>query len=104
MVEYSLANNSYLRFYLAPKVSRPADFGRNHKLTHNRLVTRSKRGLQGITKHDHGMKRCLRRFSDLLEEKDGAAKEHVLRLGDDKCCYTKSNKMIIPSRTVQLTK
>lgn len=95
MVEYSLANNSYLRFYLAPKVSQAAEFCRKYKLTYDRLVMRSKCGLQGVTEHDHGMKRCLRRFSDLLEEKDGAAKEHVPGLEDDKCYYTKSNKMII---------
>lgn len=41
------------------------------------------------------MKRCFRRFSDLLEERNRAAKEHVPGLGDDDCYYTKSNKMII---------
>lgn len=51
--------------------------------------------MRGIAEHDHGMKRCLRRFSDLLEEKDRAAKEHVPGLGNDEPSYTKSNKMII---------
>ncbi|KAI5205548.1 Ribokinase-like protein [Aureobasidium subglaciale] len=40
MVEYSLANNSYLRFYLAPKVRQAANIGHMHKLTNHRLVMR----------------------------------------------------------------
>ncbi|KAI4730931.1 Ribokinase-like protein [Aureobasidium sp. EXF-10728] len=41
MVEYSLANNSYLRFYLAPKVRPLTDFDNNHKLIHDRLEMKS---------------------------------------------------------------
>jgi proliferating cell nuclear antigen len=42
LVEYTLASNSYLRFYLAPKVSFPLPIPSFTKLTPCRLVTRSK--------------------------------------------------------------
>jgi hypothetical protein len=43
LVEYALSNNSYLRFYLAPKVrSRPRRFSLFSLLTCSRLATRSK--------------------------------------------------------------
>ena len=78
MVEYSLANNSYLRFYLAPKVSQTTKIQNNHKLTQRRLATRSKCELQRNREHDSGMKRCFWRSNDLLEEKeDHTAEEHV---------------------------
>lgn len=93
MVEYSLANNSYLRFYLAPKVSRATESHDNNKLTRDRLATRSNCELQRDREHDSGMKRCFRRFDGLLEEKDRHVKEHAAGLEDDDCCYTKSNKI-----------
>jgi hypothetical protein len=94
MVEYSLANNSYLRFYLAPKVNRTNNFQENHELTQGRLETRSRRRLPRNRKHNPGMKRCLWRFNDLLEEKDHTAKEHATGLEDDECYYTRSNKIL----------
>jgi hypothetical protein len=94
MVEYSLANNSYLRFYLAPKVSRAVNPYKNHKLIHGRSETRSRFELQRNKEHDSGMRGCLRRFDDLLEEKDHTAKEHATGLEDDGCYYTNSNKIL----------
>lgn len=44
--------------------------------------------------HNSGMKRCLWRFNDLLEEKDHTAKEHAMGPEDDECYYTRSNKIL----------
>lgn len=96
MVEYSLANNSYLRFYLAPKVSSAARSRKNddYELTHGRLETRNRFELQRNKEHESGMKGCLWRFNDLLEEKDHTAKEYATGLEDDGCYYTNSNKIL----------
>ncbi|KAI5258877.1 Ribokinase-like protein [Aureobasidium subglaciale] len=66
MVEYSLANNSYLRFYLAPKVRQAANIGHMHKLTNHRLVMRSRCVAQTKKEHDYGMTWCFWSFDDLL--------------------------------------
>jgi hypothetical protein len=93
MVEYSLANNSYLRFYLAPKVSQAVNFHSEHELIQYRLATRSRYELQRNRAHASGMKGCLWRFNDLLEAKHRTAKEHATGLEDDQCYYTKSNNI-----------
>jgi hypothetical protein len=94
MVEYSLANNSYLRFYLAPKVSQAVNFHSEHELIQYRLATRSRYELQRNRAHGSGMKGCLWRFNDLLEAKHRTAKEHATGLEDDQCYYTKSNNIL----------
>jgi hypothetical protein len=105
MVEYSLANNSYLRFYLAPKVSPAARSRKNddYELTHGRLETRNRFELQRNKEHESGMKGCLWRFNDLLEEKDHTAKEYATGLEDDGCYCTSSNK-IIPPHTLHISR
>jgi hypothetical protein len=94
MVEYSLANNSYLRFYLAPKVSQVVNSYKTRKLIRGRSETRSRCELQRNKEHDSGMRGCLWRFNDLLEEKYHTAKEHATGLEDDGCYYTNSNKIL----------
>lgn len=52
LVEYGLSNNSYLRFYLAPKVSQCLLFLRQNGTDRNRLVTRSERVMTCIDMND----------------------------------------------------
>jgi hypothetical protein len=52
--------------------------------------------------HNSGMKRCLWRFNDLLEEKDHTAEEHATGLEDDECYCTRSNKKdTLPPHTLR---
>lgn len=61
LVEYALSNNSYLRFYLAPKVCFKSAHGQEcHANLNIRLVMRSKlRGIMNLSRMFHGVWRCL---------------------------------------------
>lgn len=101
MVEYSLANNSYLRFYLAPKVCLFVLALTQHTLTLYRLATRSRHIHDRKVGQDIGMTWCFRRFNDLLLGKKHAVDDHTARLrSDDQCFYTNSNEIFY--RTLQL--
>ena len=94
MVEYSLANNSYLRFYLAPKVCLFVLALTQHTLTLYRLATRSRHIHDRKVGQDIGMTWCFRRFNDLLLGKKHAVDDHTARLrSDDQCFYTNSNEI-----------
>jgi hypothetical protein len=100
MVEYSLASNSYLRFYLAPKVSRRPRVPTKHKLTCGRLATRSRIMLPSDTGQEYGMTWCsgvaMIRFG---EESHGAIGHAVLLTQTDDIFfyYTKFDRYTVLS-------